>query len=160
MTHTLRWGLLSTARINRSLVGPLHQSTRSELVAVASRTLEKAQAYAAEKGIPTAYGSYEALLADPTLDVIYNPLPNSLHTAWSIKAAEAGKHVLCEKPLVLSLAEWDRLEAAAKDDRVKGVFVRLGSASFSLAIAGPVPATTTGIFLPSGSKALDGGGAS
>ncbi len=118
MTRKLRWGILSTARINRSLVGPLHQSARSELVAVTSRTLEKAQTYAAEKNISTAYGSYDELLADPTLDVVYNPLPNSLHAEWSIKAAEAGKHVLCEKPLVLSLAEWERLAAAATANQV------------------------------------------
>jgi predicted dehydrogenase len=114
----IRWGILSTARINRSVLEPLAHANRSELVAVASRDLAKAQAYAEEKGIAKAYGSYEELLADPNIDVIYNPLPNGLHAEWTIKAAEAGKHVLCEKPLVLTLAELDRVEAAAKANNV------------------------------------------
>lgn len=118
MSKTIRWGILSTARINRSLIGPIRHAQRSELVAVASRTLTKARTYAQEKGIPQAYGSYEALLADPEIDVIYNPLPNSLHCEWSVKAAEAGKHVLCEKPLVTTIAEFDRLEAAARANGV------------------------------------------
>jgi predicted dehydrogenase len=82
------------------------------LQAVASRSQEKADAYAREQKIQRAYGSYEALLADPEIDVIYNPLPNHLHTEWSIKAVEAGKHVLCEKPLALSLADVDAMAAA------------------------------------------------
>jgi len=109
----IRWGLLSTARINRSLIPPIRQSERSELVAVASRTLDKAQAYAQEWDIPTAYGSYQALLADPQVDVVYISLPNTMHGEWTVKAAEAGKHVLCEKPLVPTLAEFDQVEAAA-----------------------------------------------
>ena len=76
----------------------------SGAVAVASRSQEKAEAYAQEKGIPKAYGSYEALLADPEIDAIYNPLPNTLHCEWTVRAAEAGKHVLCEKPIVPTLA--------------------------------------------------------
>jgi predicted dehydrogenase len=83
-------------------------------MAVASRSQEKADAYAREKKIKRAYGSYEALLADPEIDVIYNPLPNHLHSEWSIKAIEAGKHVLCEKPLALSLEEIDAMTAAAE----------------------------------------------
>ncbi|MCB0154133.1 MAG: Gfo/Idh/MocA family oxidoreductase, partial [Anaerolineae bacterium] len=118
MSNKIRWGILSTARINRSLLGPIQAASRSELAAVASRDLSKAQAYATEKGIPQAYGSYEELLADPQIDVIYNPLPNSLHCEWTVKAAEAGKHVLCEKPLVTSLAELDLVEAAAKAHKV------------------------------------------
>jgi predicted dehydrogenase len=109
----LRWGLLSTARINKALIPPLETSKRNKLVAVASRSQAKADAYAREKKIKRAYGSYEALLADPEIDVIYNPLPNHLHTEWSIKAVEAGKHVLCEKPLALSLADVDAMTAAA-----------------------------------------------
>ena len=112
-TKTLRWGLLSTARINKALIPPLNLSKRNTLLAVASRTQAKADAYAHEQKIKRAYGSYEALLADPEIDVIYNPLPNHLHTEWSIKAAEAGKHVLCEKPLALTLADVDAMAAAA-----------------------------------------------
>ncbi len=118
MSDNLRWALLSTAKINEALIGPIRQGPRSELAAVASRDLARAQAYADEWGIPKAYGSYEALLADPEIDVIYNPLPNSLHAAWTIRAAEAGKHVLCEKPIVLTLEELDRVEAAAEANGV------------------------------------------
>lgn len=118
MSNKIRWGLLSTARINRALLPPLRHSARSELVAVASRQQAKADAYAAKHGIPKAYGSYDALLADPDIDVIYNPLPNGLHAEWTIKAANAGKHVLCEKPLVVSLEEWDAVNAAASRNNV------------------------------------------
>jgi predicted dehydrogenase len=111
--QTLRWGLLSTARINKALIPPLRLSKRNKLAAVASRSQTKADAYAREHKIKCAYGSYEALLADPEIDVIYNSLPNHLHTEWSIKAVEAGKHVLCEKPLALSLADVDAMAAAA-----------------------------------------------
>ena len=112
-TQILRWGLLSTARINKSLLPPLQISKRNKVLAVASRSQEKADAYAREKKIDRAYGSYEAMLADPEIDVIYNPLPNHLHTEWSIKAVEAGKHVLCEKPIALTLADVDAMAAAA-----------------------------------------------
>lgn len=115
----LNWGLLSTARINRALIPPLQVSKRNHLLAVASRTQEAADNYAREHKISRAYGTYEALLADPEIDVIYNPLPNHLHAEWTIKAIEAGKHVLCEKPLALSVDEVDALQAAArKHDRV------------------------------------------
>ena len=110
----LNWGLLSTARINDALIPPLHASKRNRLVAVASRTQQAADAYAREKEIPRAYGSYESLLADPEIDVIYNPLPNHLHAEWTIKAVEAGKHVLCEKPLALNVDEVDAMESAAR----------------------------------------------
>jgi predicted dehydrogenase len=109
----LRWGLLSTARINKALIPPLQLSKRNTLLAVGSRSQEKADAYAREQKIKRAYGSYAALLADPEIDVIYNPLPNHLHTEWSIKAVEAGKHVLCEKPLALTLAEVEAMTAAS-----------------------------------------------
>jgi len=112
--NKLRWGLLSTARINRVLLPPLRASTRNELTAVASRDLNRAKTYADERKIPRVFGSYEALLADPDVDVIYNPLPNSLHAEWTIKAAEAGKHVLCEKPLANTVEEVDAMTEAAE----------------------------------------------
>lgn len=115
----LNWGLLSTARINRALIPPLQVSRRNHLLAVASRTQASADSYAREHKLARAYGTYEALLADPEIDVIYNPLPNHLHAEWTIKAVEAGKHVLCEKPLALSVAEVDAIQAAARrHDRV------------------------------------------
>ena len=110
----VRWGLLSTARINRSLIPAIRQSRHSELVAIASRSQAQASAYAHEWGIPKAHGSYEALLSDPEVDVIYNSLPNSLHPEWTIKALEAGKHVLCEKPICLTTDELDQIAAAAQ----------------------------------------------
>jgi predicted dehydrogenase len=113
MSRKVRWGLLSTANINKALIGPIQASPRSELRAVASRDIERARAYAAERNIPKAHGSYEALLADPEIDAIYLSLPNGLHAEWSIKAMKAGKHVLCEKPLVVSMAEFEQVEAAA-----------------------------------------------
>lgn len=114
----VRWGILSTARITDALIGPIKQAKRSELAAVASRNLGKASAFAQENGIPQAYGSYEELLADPTIDVVYVPLPNSLHCEWTVKAAKAGKHVLCEKPLVTTMEEMDRIEVAARANNV------------------------------------------
>ena len=114
MSKTLNWGLLSTARINRALITPLRASKRNHLLAVASRSQESADAYALEKKIPRAHGSYEALLADPEIDVIYNSLPNHLHAEWTIKAVEAGKHVLCEKPLALNVDEVDAVKTAAQ----------------------------------------------
>jgi len=109
----LRWGLLSTARINRLIIPAIRASARSELSAVASRTLDRAQTYAAEWTIPRALPSYEALVGDPDIDVIYIGLPNSLHVEWTVRCLEAGKHVLCEKPLALSLEDVDRIQAAA-----------------------------------------------
>jgi predicted dehydrogenase len=110
----LNWGLLSTARINRALIPPLQVSKRNHLLAVASRTQESADKYAREHKISRAYGTYAALLADPEIDVIYNSLPNHLHAEWTIKAIEAGKHVLCEKPLALSVEAVDAIKAAAR----------------------------------------------
>lgn len=110
----LNWGLLSTARINRALIPPLRASKRNHLLAVASRSQESAETYAHEWKIPRAHGTYEALLGDPEIDVIYNPLPNHLHAEWTIKAVEAGKHVLCEKPLALTVDEVDAIESAAR----------------------------------------------
>lgn len=114
-TRILRWGLLSTANINRSVIPPLRMSPRNELVAVASRDRTKAEAYAAKWDIPVVHGSYEALLADPNIDVIYNPLPNSMHAEWTIKAVRAGKHVLCEKPLAITTDEVDAMMSAEQE---------------------------------------------
>lgn len=110
----LNWGLVSTARINRALIPPLRASTRNQLLAVGSRTQASADKYAKEWKIPRAHGSYEALLADPEIDVVYISLPNHLHAPWTIKAVEAGKHVLCEKPLALHVEEVDAVKSAAR----------------------------------------------
>lgn len=111
----LRWGVLSTAKIGREKVIPaLQSSAHNQVVAICSRTLESAQTVADQLHITKAYGHYHELLADPDIDAIYNPLPNHLHVEWSIKALEAGKHVLCEKPLGLNTEDAQRLVAAAK----------------------------------------------
>ena len=110
----IRWGILGAARINRSLVPAVQASRRSELAAIASRDISRAQDQAQQWGIPRAYASYDEVLADPDVDVIYNPLPNHLHAEWSIRAAQAGKHVLCEKPLALTTAEVDAMAKAAQ----------------------------------------------
>jgi predicted dehydrogenase len=112
--RTLKWGLLSTAHINRALIFPIRQSPRSDLVAVASRDLDKARSYAKEWKIPKFYGSYESLLEDPDINIVYISLPNRLHAEWTIKALQAGKHVLCEKPLAISLEQVDAIIAAAR----------------------------------------------
>ncbi len=98
-SERVKWGIVSTADINRKLIPGAHASEKVELVAVASRDQARADAYAQEWSIPRAYDSYEALLADPEIEAVYISLPNTLHCEWSIKAVEAGKHVLCEKPL-------------------------------------------------------------
>tara|TARA_B100000809_G_scaffold263274_1_gene316117 strand:- start:5003 stop:6016 length:1014 start_codon:yes stop_codon:yes gene_type:complete len=111
----VRWGVISTALIGTAKVIPAMQAARfCDIRAIASRNLEKAEATAAELGISTAYGSYEELLADPDIEAIYNPLPNHLHVPVSIQALEAGKHVLCEKPIGLTAAEGQQLVDAAR----------------------------------------------
>ena len=111
------WGVLATAKIGRERVLPgMKKSPLLEIRAIASRDEARARATADALGIPTAYGSYEALLADPQIEAIYNPLPNHLHVPWTLKAAAAGKHVLCEKPIALTAQEATALRAAA--DRV------------------------------------------
>lgn len=106
MSTKIRWGVLSTANIGVKKVIPAMQLGQlSSVDAIASRDLDNARKTAAALHIPKAYGSYEELLADPDIDAIYNPLPNQLHVPWTIRAAEAGKHVLCEKPIALTAAE-------------------------------------------------------
>jgi D-xylose 1-dehydrogenase (NADP+, D-xylono-1,5-lactone-forming) len=95
----VKWGIVSTADINRKVIPGAKASSKVDLIGVASRTQERAEQYASSWEIPRAYGSYEALLADPDIEAVYISLPNTLHCEWSIKALEAGKHVLCEKPL-------------------------------------------------------------
>ena len=95
----MRWGLLSTANINRKLLAGAEGTDEATVAAVASRDRSRAEAFAREHGIERALGSYEALLEDPEIDAVYIPLPNSMHVPWTVRALEAGKHVLCEKPM-------------------------------------------------------------
>ncbi len=120
MSTKLRWGVLSAANIGLKKVIPaMQQGEYTTVAAIASRNLAKAQEAARALKIPTAYGSYEELLADANIDAIYNPLPNQLHVPWTAKAAEAGKHVLCEKPLSLTVAEAQSLLAVRNRTGVK-----------------------------------------
>ncbi len=115
----VRWGIVSTAKINERVLPEARESSEVELVAVASRSQEAADAYASQEEIPRAHRSYEALLDDPDVEAVYIPLPNSLHVEWAIRALEAGKHVLCEKPLDRRTAEVERAFAAAeRADRI------------------------------------------
>ncbi|MBU2883960.1 Gfo/Idh/MocA family oxidoreductase [Psychrosphaera sp. B3R10] len=110
----LKWGILSTANIAKGkLIPAIHASNSSMVYGVASRNLAQAEKFAQETNIPNAFGSYQALLDDPSIDIIYNPLPNHLHVPWTIRAIEAGKHVLCEKPIGLDVAEVEQLIAVA-----------------------------------------------
>ena len=122
----LRWGILGTAKIARLKVIPaLQRSTHSEVVALASRSLEQARTVARDLEIPKAYGSYAELLADPAIDVVYNPLPNDLHVSLTLDAARSGKHVLCEKPIALNAADAARLREAPRDRVIlEGFMVR------------------------------------
>src|SRR5262245_34622342 len=108
MSAPVRWGILSTANINRVVIPPAHGSDKAELIAVASRDQARADEYAREWDIDRAYGSYDALVDDPDVEAVYISLPNSLHVEWSIRCLEAGKHVLCEKPLDRSPEEVER----------------------------------------------------
>jgi len=111
----VRWGVLGTANIaTGKVISAMQQGLYCEITGIASRNLGKARATAAQLGISKAYGSYEELLADPDIDAIYNPLPNHLHVPWSVKALQAGKHVLCEKPIGLTAAEGQALADVAK----------------------------------------------
>lgn len=139
----VRWGLLSTASINRRLIPAIRASERGELVAVASRSRAAADAYAAEWRIPQAFGTYDALLSSGEIDAVYISLPNHLHAEWTIRALEHGLHVLCEKPMAVSIEEVDRMLDAARDNgrvlaeafmyrhhpqtKIAGAFVREGN---------------------------------
>jgi predicted dehydrogenase len=116
----VRWGILGTANIARKRIIPaMQKSSLARLTAIASRDLAKARDVATSLGIPGAYGSYEDLLADPEIEAVYNPLPNHLHVPWSVRAAEAGKHVLCEKPIALSADEARQLLHAREENGVQ-----------------------------------------
>ena len=120
MTDKIRWGVLGAARIAVNKVIPgMQKGKYSSVEAIASRSSQKAESVARELNIPKAYGSYEELLADEDIDAVYIPLPNHLHVPWSIKAAEAGKHVLCEKPVSLNAAEAEQLITARDSFNVK-----------------------------------------
>ena len=110
-----RWGILSTARVNRHVIAALRVTTKGKLIAVASRTLENASTYAAENDIPLAFGSYDELLSCKDVDCVYISLPNNLHYEWVIRALHAGKHVLCEKPMTLVPQQVAEMYALAKD---------------------------------------------
>lgn len=111
----VRWGLLSTANINRRLIPAIRASKRGELAAVASRHQQTADAYAANWEIPLAFGTYEAMLNSDAVDAVYIGLPNHLHAEWSVRAMRLGKHVLCEKPFALTLAEVDEMTAVSQE---------------------------------------------
>jgi D-xylose 1-dehydrogenase (NADP+, D-xylono-1,5-lactone-forming) len=117
--RTLRWGILGDAAINQRLLPAFRVSRTAELRAIASRSSEKAAAAAARDGIPVSHGSYEALLADPTVDAVYIPLPNHMHDEWTRRAADAGKHVLCEKPLTVTADEAERLVAYCRAKKIR-----------------------------------------
>src|SRR5579871_3477968 len=113
MARTVSWGVISPAKIGVEKVIPaMQKGAASRIDAIASRDLARAKEAAAKLGIPKAYGSYEELLADPAIEAIYNPLPNELHVPWTLRALEAGKHVLCEKPIALNAEEAEALIGA------------------------------------------------
>ncbi|HSQ28188.1 MAG TPA: Gfo/Idh/MocA family oxidoreductase [Anaerolineales bacterium] len=112
--NNIRWGLVSTANINRRVIPAIRECQRSELVAVASRDLQQARDYAQKWEIPQAFGSYQAMLDSDQVDAVYVSLPNHLHAEWAIKAMQAGKHVLCEKPFATSLEDVERMIAASQ----------------------------------------------
>ncbi len=116
---TVRWGILSTARINRKFLDGVAASSACEVLAVASRDAARAEGHARDQGIPRAYGSYDALLADPDVDAVYVPVPNALHLHWTERALRAGKHVLCEKPLGRRRAEVEAaFDLAEQEERL------------------------------------------
>ena len=118
MPDKIRWGILSTARIGRRVIPAIHASRNGEVAAIASRSLERAEAWASQQGVPRAYGSYEALFEDSDIDAIYNPLPNSMHAEWSIKCAQAGIPTLSEKPFASDAPEAQRIVDAFERHKV------------------------------------------
>lgn len=115
----VRWGILGTARIIRRMIPGMKAAANAELRAIASRDPEKGRETAAKWGIPVVHTGYDALLADPEIDAIYIPLPNAFHAEWCIKAAQAGKHVLCEKPIALQPQDVAAIEASAQANQVR-----------------------------------------
>jgi xylose dehydrogenase (NAD/NADP) len=119
VADAVKWGIISTADINRKVIPGAHASPKVDLVGVASRDQQRAEEYAKEWDIPRAYGSYEALLADPEIEAVYISLPNNMHCEWSIKSVEAGKHVLCEKPMTRDVNQVEEaFDAADKAGRL------------------------------------------
>ena len=116
---TVGWGILGTARIATKVVAAITATARSEVIAVASRSQERADLWSSLHGIARSYGSYEALIDDDRVDAVYVPLPPSLHAEWTIRCAEAGKHVLCEKPLAMSAAQAEEMAAACSTNKVQ-----------------------------------------
>jgi predicted dehydrogenase len=115
----VKWGIISTAHINRLVIPPAHASAKVDLIGVASRDADRAREYADKWEIPRSYGSYEELLADPEIEAVYISLPNTMHCEWSIKSVEAGKHVLCEKPMTRHPEEVESaFDAAEQCDRL------------------------------------------
>src|SRR5262245_14005987 len=120
----LRWGIISTADIGLKKVIPgIQRSPHSEVVAIASRDLKRAQHAAERLGIPNAYGTYEEMLADPAVEAVYNPLPNHLHVPLTLQATRAGKHVLCEKPIAITAAEAEQMCHCPRDRIVMEAFM-------------------------------------
>jgi D-xylose 1-dehydrogenase (NADP+, D-xylono-1,5-lactone-forming) len=119
MGNAVNWGILSTADINQKVIPGAHESPKVKLLAVASRDSKRAEEYARSWEIERAYGSYDELLADPEIEAVYNPLPNTMHVDWSINALEAGKHVLCEKPMSRNAPDVERaFEIAERNGRI------------------------------------------
>lgn len=115
----VRWGILGTARIAERVVAAIHQAHNAEVVAVASRSRDRAQRWAAKHHVPNAYGSYERIIQADEVDAVYIPLPPSLHAEWTVRSAESGKHVLCEKPLAVGVSETHEMAHACREHNVQ-----------------------------------------
>ena len=116
---TIRWGILSTARIATKVSQAINAVDGAEVAAVASRTTQRAASWAEQHGIGRSYGDYQALLDDDELEAIYIPLPPSMHAEWTIRAAESGKHVICEKPIAISATQAEEMAAACRENNVQ-----------------------------------------
>src|SRR5437870_1371032 len=117
MSSELRWGILGTGNIARQFAAGLKTARRGRAVAVGSRQMQTAKEFAVAWDVPLSHGTYDALLADPSVDAIYNSLPNSMHHEWTIKALRAGKHVLCEKPMASNAAQTREMFAVARETK-------------------------------------------